>query len=144
MKELVFVAAFILFGLVIAYGIFHPILKNKRISGGVVNTDTLCSVFLFQINLSKQELLQKMTVPNVSDTLTYRFDGDTMAVSFFWCNICFPYTLGIKECPDGCYVCLTRNCSPRITNYINEFMIKKFNAQLLPYEEYKNCFLQNL
>ena len=106
------------------------------------NQDEFARNYLFKVNFPKQELMKLMNLPNVSDALEYVFDNKTMVITFSKYGANIPYTVFIKECDSGCYVKLTKNVligdRSNIPYQINEFMIKKFDAELLPYKEYKN------
>ena len=122
--------------------ILKPMLRERKISNGIRNQDVLSQNYLFKINYSKQEFLSRIEISNVADLMDYTFDNKTMAITFSKYNAKISYTVTIKELENGCYIRLTKKgfISDRgiIPYQINEFMIKKFNAELLPYEEYKN------
>ena len=124
------------------YFILAPMFRERKISNGVRNQDEFARNYLFKVNFPKQELMKLMNLPNVSDALEYVFDNKTMVITFSKYGANIPYTVFIKECDSGCYVKLTKNVligdRSNIPYQINEFMIKKFDAELLPYKEYKN------
>ena len=127
---------------IVLFFILSPMFKERKISNGIRNQDALSQNHLFKTNYSKQEFLNRIEISNVTDLMDYTFDNNTMVITFSKHNAKIPYTVTIKESENGCYIRLTKNgfISDRsnIPHYINEFMIKKFDAELLPYEEYKN------
>lgn len=141
--EFIFLAvAFLILIPVVLYFILFPKLREREISNGIRNQDEFSQNYLFKVNCSKQNFLQKMNAANVLDLLEYTFDLDTKTITFSKYGANIPYTVFIKEFDGGCYIKLTKNVligdRSNIPYQINEFMIKKFNAELLPYEEYKN------
>lgn len=142
MDFLYFALAFIVLISIALYFIFAPVFRERKTTNSIRNQDALSQNYLFKVNHPKQEFIRLMSLPNGSDTLEYVFDEKTMVVTFLKYAANIPYTVFIKECDGGCYVKLTRNVlignRSNIPYQINEFMIKKFAAELLPYEEYKN------
>ena len=142
MEFIIFAIVFVAFVPVVLFLILKPMFREKKISNNVRNQDTFSQEYLFKVNYTKNEFLQKLNIPNIYDVLEFTFDNNTMTITFSKHNAKIPYTVTIKEYENGCYIRLTKNdfISDRcnIPSYINEFMIKKFDAELLPYEEYKN------
>ena len=127
---------------VVLYFILAPMLREEKISNNVRNQDTFSQEYLFKVNYTKNEFLQKLNIPNIYDVLEFTFDNNTMTITFSKYNAKIPYTVTIKESENGCYIRLTKKVfigdRSNIPFQINEFMIKKFDAELLPYKEYKN------
>ena len=141
--EFIFLAlAFVILFPVALYFILAPMFRERRISNNVRNQDTFSQEYLFKVNCAKDEFLKKINTPNVYDVLEFTFDNNTMTITFSKYGANIPYTVFIKEFDGGCYIKLSKNVligdRSNIPYQINEFMIKKFNAELLPYEEYKN------
>ena len=142
MEFIIFAIVFVALIPIELYFILAPMFREKKISNNVRNQDTFSQEYLFKVNYTKNEFLQKLNIPNVHDVLEFTFDNNTMTITFSKHNAKIPYTVTIKESENGCYIRLTKNgfiIDKGIIPYqINEFMIKKFDAELLPYEEYKN------
>ena len=142
MNFLYFSLAFIVLISVALCFILAPMLKERKIPNGARNQDPFSKIYLFKVNYPEHELIRLMNLPNVTDALEYIFDEKTMVVTFSKHGANIPYTVFIKEYDGGCYVKLTKNIligdRSNIPYQINEFMIKKFGAELLTYEEYKN------
>lgn len=141
--ELVFLAmVFVALIPVVLYFILKPMIKEQKISSGIRNQDMFSQNYLFMIKHSKQDFLKQIEIPNITDTMEYTFDDSTMTITFSKYGTHVPYTVIVKELENGCYIQLTKNAlvvdGCRISYYINEFMINKFDAELLPYDEYKN------
>ena len=122
--------------------ILVPMFREKRISNGINNQDAVSKNYLFKIHGTKQDFLQQMSLPNVDDVLKYTFDPSSMVITFHQYDTRIPCKIFVKECDNGCYVrlnrCVFMSGKSNIPYYINEFMMKKFDAQLLPYKEYKD------
>ena len=142
MEFIIFALAFVILVPLVLYFILAPVFKEKRISNNVRNQDTFSREYLFKVNYSKNEFLQKVNIPNANDILEFTFDSNPMTITFFKYGANIPYTVFIKEFDGGCYIKLSKNAligdRSNILYQINEFMIKEFNAELLPYEEYKD------
>lgn len=127
---------------VVLFFILKPMFKERKISSGIRNQDTFSQDYLFKIKHTKQDFLNQIEIPNITDAMEYTFDNNTMTITFTKHSARIPYTVIVKELENGCYIRLTKNVlivdRSNIPCYINEFMIKKFDAELLPYEEYKN------
>ena len=99
------------------------------------------TVFLFKVDCKKEEFLQGLCITNAYDTMEYCFDKNEMKITFSKQNSSVSYAITVKESDNATYIRLNRvgwllekNYTPY---YINEFMIKKFNAELLPYHEHR-------
>ena len=142
MEFIIFAIVFVALIPIALFFILKPMLREREISNGIRNQDVLSQNHLFKINYHKQEFLNRIKIPNVADLMDYTFDNNTIVITFSKYNAKIPYTVTIKESENGCYIRLTKNSfissKSNIPYYINEFMIKKFDAELLPYEEYKN------
>jgi hypothetical protein len=127
---------------VVLWVIFAPMYREKRISNGINNQDIVSKNYLFKINGTKQDFLRKIGLPNVDDILKYSFDPSSMIITFRQYDTRIPCKVFVKELDNSCYIRLNRyvftSGRSNIPYYINEFMTKKFNAELLPYKEYKN------
>ncbi len=137
--------AFVILILIVLYIIFGPWFRERKISNGIRNQDSLSQDYLFKVNYTKSDFLQKTNISNSYDILEYTFDNNTMIITFSKYSAHISYTVFIKEFDNGCYVKLKKNATisyrSNIPFYINEFMIKKFGAELLPYEEYKDIVI---
>ena len=142
MEFILFVLAFVILIPLVLYFVLAPMLREKRISNNVRNQDALSQEYLFKVNCAKDEFLQKINLSNADDVLEFTFDNNTMTITFSKYNANIPYTVFIKEFDGACYIKLKKNAlisdRSNIPYQINEFMINKFNAELLPYEQYKN------
>ena len=120
-------------------GIFIPAFRNRKISKGINNSDAFSQHYLFRVCGSKDDFLRRIGTPNTYDTVANSFDSTTMTITFFHNNVYSPYLVSVKEFDENCYVRLSvtgqRFDSGRsnIPLLINEFMIKKFDAELLEY-----------
>ena len=142
MEFIIFTIFFVALIPIVLFFILKPMFRERKISNGIRNQDTLSQNYLFKTNYSKQEFLNLIVISNVTDLMDYTFDNNTMIITFSKYNAKIPYLVTIKELENGCYIRLTKKVffgdRSNIPYYINEFMIKKFDAELLPYEEYKN------
>ena len=130
---------------VVLFFILKPMFRERKISNGIRNQDAFSQNYLFKINYSKQEFLNRIERSSITDLMDYTFDNNTMIITFSKYSAKIPYAVIIKELEGGCYIRLTKSVflgdRSNIPYYINEFMIKKFDAELLPYEEYKSAVI---
>ena len=138
----IFIAFFLLAVIAALYGIFLPLIKEQKVSCGIRNQDVFSKNYLFKLNCSKQEFINQIILYNINDTMEYSFNSNTMTITFIQNSVHIPYFVSIKELEDGCYIKLTKERTifdrSIIPYRINEFMIKKFCAEVLPYEKYKS------
>ena len=142
MEFIIFAIVFVALISIVLFFVLKPMFRERKISNGIRNQDALYANYLFKTNYSKQEFLNLIVISNVTDLMDYTFDNNTMIITFSKYNAKIPYLVTIKEIENGCYIRLTKKVfigdRSNIPYYINEFMIKKFDAEILPYEEYKN------
>ena len=142
MEFIIFAIVFVALIPIVLFFILKPMFRERKISNGIRNQDALYANYLFKTNYSKQEFLNLIVISNVTDLMDYTFDNNTMIITFSKHNAKIPYTVTIKELENGCYIRLTKNVSigdrGNIPYCINEFMIKKFDVELLQYEEYRS------
>lgn len=152
MKDIVLlISAFIVVFTALWFFVLKPFLRERRIKNGVQNHDKFRTVFLFRVYCSEKEFLSKLNLENDSDVLKYTFSEKMKKLTLehiisekmkkFTMSNTEEYSVLIKEFDGGIYVRLSNNVFGQRTNtryYINEFMIKKFNAELLPYDEYND------
>ena len=152
MKDIVLlISAFIVVFVALWFFVIKPFLQERRIKNGVQNHDKFRTDFLFRVYCSEKEFLSKLNLENDSDVLKYTFSEKMKKLTLehiisekmkkFTMSNTEEYSVLIKEFDGGIYVRLSNNVFEQRTNtryYINEFMIKKFNAELLPYDEYND------
>ena len=152
MKDIVLlISAFIVVFVALWFFVIKPFLQERRIKNGVQNHDKFMTDFLFRVYCSEKEFLSKLNLENGSDVLKYTFSEKMKKLTLehiisekmkkFTMSNTEEYSVLIKEFDGGIYVRLSNNVFEQRTNtryYINEFMIKKFNAELLPYDEYND------
>ena len=152
MKDIVLlISAFIVVFVALWFFVIKPFLQERKIKNGVQNHDKFRTDFLFRVYCSEKEFLSKLNLENGSDVLKYTFSEKMKKLTLehiisekmkkFTMSNTEEYSVLIKEFDGGIYVRLSNNVFEQRTNtryYINEFMIKKFNAELLPYDEYND------
>ena len=142
MRFIFYALAFVVLIPIVVIIILTPMLKERKISNGIKNQDTFSQIYLFKVNCTKDVFLQKISRANAHDLLEYTFDNDTMTIEFSRYGAKISYKIFVKETNNGCYITLNKDAlvydRSNIPYRINEFMIKKFDAELLPYEKYKD------
>ena len=142
MGVIIFAIAGVIFVPVVLVVCLIPVMKERKLSNGIRNQDVFSQNYLFQVNCSKCDFLKRMNTKNGYDMLEYTFDSDAMTVTFLKYGGRMPYTVLVKEFENGCYIRLQKSTSilgRGVMPYqMIEFMQKKFDAKLLPYEEYKD------
>lgn len=142
MEYILLFSLFFIISVVAIILIFLPYFRERKISRGIRNQDTFSNNYLFKVKCSEKVFLERLKLKNVTDVMQHSFDPDTMTVTFTMHNASISYAITVKEIQNECYVCLTKNKlfveRSNIPYRINEFMIKKFGAEPLQYDDYKN------
>ncbi len=128
--------------IVLAFVILVPIIKSQKVSNGIVNQDSFMQNHLFYVKCKKETLIRQLYLPSANDTLQYTFDESTMTLTLERWGASIAYTVFIRESDGGCYLRLHKQHlvthKSDIPYFVNEFVIKKLDAEPLPYEQYKD------
>jgi hypothetical protein len=142
MGFIIFAIAYVIFVPVVLVVCLIPVMKERKLSNGIRNQDVFSQNYLFKVNFSKCDFLKRMNTKNGYDILEYTFDTEAMTITFLKYGVRMPYTVLVKEFGNGCYIRLQKSTSifgRGVMPYqMIEFMQKKCDAELLPYEAYKD------
>lgn len=135
---ILFSIALIVFALVITVSI----VKSQKASGGVTNNNAQWTEHLFFVPCKKEAFLRQLYLPSENDVMECTFDESSMSVVLAKWADSATFDVFIRECEGGCYVRLRRQrrvlSKSAVQYFVNEFMIKKFDAKPLPYEQYRD------
>lgn len=110
--------------------------QNKLLSG-IVNYDTFMRKFVFRIDLTKEDFYSQLKAHNINDLLEYCLNDDCSIITLIKYNARYEYKIKIDEFNE--FIILRVEQIPvlsRLPYLINEFFIKKFNAQPVEFEKY--------
>lgn len=127
---LALVLTFVILCPIILCLVLIPILKSRK---------KATEGYVFKLTCSKETCLQQLGTSDSYDPSEPFFDSAAMTLTFIIDGSYTPYAVSVTEQGEGCYIKLSRTDSATnataIPPQINEFMIHKFNAELLPYEK---------
>ena len=140
MGPLIFAALVLLLGIPLVLGIIIPIIQNHdKATGNVVNYDSMMRVFLYRVHMTEEEIINTLQVKNDVDELSCEFDFERsiVKISEYGSSRDYYYTI---QTYDGYSVLKLTQVSPigmqsHIPYKLNPFMVKKLNAELVPYKE---------
>ena len=119
--------------------IFSHIKKYRKITHNVNNTDAFTRKFIFNVQLTKEEFLIKLKIPNVNDKLEYELNDECTIITFKKDFSKISYNLEVIEIDKELQICVEQipifYGKTNIPFLINEFFISKFNAMPVKYFE---------
>ncbi|MBQ8546061.1 MAG: hypothetical protein IJ437_03870 [Clostridia bacterium] len=96
------------------------------------NTDAFTRKFIFNVQLTKEEFLIKLKIPNVNDTLEYELNDECSIITFKKDFSKISYNLKVIEINKELQIRVEQIPvfyeNTNIPFLINEFFISKFNA----------------
>ena len=142
MEYLWFVVIFFVPLVSLVLGIIIPIYKNHRNStNGVINYDSAMRKFVYKINLSGQQVIDLLSTKSDADELSCTFDFDKETIRFSEYGSHRDYHFNIQEYNNFSVLRLEQVGLVGMQSYVpyklNSFLIKKLNAQIIPFAEYK-------
>lgn len=140
MGPLIFAALVLLLGIPLVLGIIIPIIQNHdKATGNVVNYDSMMRVFLYRVHMTEEEIINTLQVKNDVDELSCEFDFDNAIVKISEYGSSREYYYSIQAGNGFSILKLTQVSSIGIRSNLpyklNPFMVKKLNAELVPYKE---------
>lgn len=119
--------------------IFSHIKKYQKITHNVNNTDAFTRKFIFNVQLTKEEFLIKLKIPNVNDKLEYELNDECTIITFKKDFSKISYNLKVIEIDKELQIRVEQiqifYGKTNIPFLINEFFISKFNAKPIKYFE---------
>lgn len=114
---------------------------NKKATGSVINYDSMMSKFVYKVFLSKDELLQRLVNSEDTDELTCEIDMASSVMTFgAYGTRPKAYFFDIQVLDGFCILRLTATeslgMSSQIPLKLNPHMVKKLNAEMLPFSSY--------
>ncbi len=135
---LIFIAIIVLVPLAI-YVIFKPMIRQNKLLNSVCNYDSLMRNFVFKVDLSKDCFFRQLKTHNVNDVMQYRLNEDLSVITFMRNYTEMSYSIKLKSFENSIVLKIEQATLIGKSNmpyYVNEFWIKKFNAEPLEYEKY--------
>lgn len=141
MKFWFFAIFFFLILIPLVLGIVIPIYKNhKKATNGIMNYDDTMRKFVYKVPFSGEEIINLLKARNVKDELSYTFDFDKSIIEFSEYNAVRKYYFCIQDCNGFSILRLEQIELIGMQSYIpyklNTFMVKKLQAEIIPFSQY--------
>lgn len=122
-------------------GIVIPIYKNhKKATNGIINYDDTMRKFVYKVPFSGEEIINLLKTRNVNDELSYIFDFDKSIIEFSEYDAARKYYFYIQDCNGFSILRLEQVELIGMQSYIpyklNAFMVKKLQAEIIPFSLY--------
>lgn len=141
MEFIVFGIIFIVIAVVALFIIFKPVIENKKIQNGVINSDTFTQNYSFELNCTQQEAIQQLSTHNVNDTLDYSFDSDSLSITFTRFSATIEHRLAFYIVGNTTYLKVSRvnllHGKSNIPLMINRFFVEKISAKPIDYSVFE-------
>ena len=124
---------------IIAFSAFKNIDKRKQ---GLINYDSCMRKFVFRVDLTKEEVYERLRTRNVTDVLEYILNEDLSVITFKYYNGEISYTFSVCEYDNNDYLIIRLEQlllipgKSRILKNINKFFFMKLDAKILDYDKY--------
>lgn len=124
---------------IIAFSAYKNIDKRKQ---GLINYDSCMRKFVFRVDLTKEEVYERLRTRNVTDVLEYILNEDLSVITFKYYNGEISYTFSVCEYDNNDYLIIRLEQlllipgKSRILKNINKFFFMKLDAKILDYDKY--------
>lgn len=144
MKLLIFCLMFYLLSALFAVIIIIFAKKHEQATSGIINTDTFMRKFVFKVHLTRDEIISALAMRNVNDELLCYFNTDQSCIQFSEYNSNREYFYTIQSV-DGYSILYFSQIAligskSSIPYKINPFIIKKLDAELVPFSKFEKLF----
>ena len=136
-----FAVVYLIVVIVIVYFCVKTGREDSKLRNLVNNTDASMSQYCYVLDFDQQEMIRRLSVPNIHDALEYTLDADTLRITFLQYGVkSLTYRLDFFVVEDRTY--LRVNCAEtiygktRIPFYINRFFIEKTGAIAVDYMDF--------
>lgn len=141
MEIWVFTIFFFLIVLPLVIGINYPVYKNHRkVTGDITNYDFAMRKFVYKVNLTSEEIIRLLETKSMLDELSCKFNDDHSIIILLEYGTSRKYYFCIQECNGFSIVRLEQAAwiggQSRISYKLNPFMVRKLQAQLIPFYLY--------
>lgn len=140
---IIFIFAFIL----IIYIAWEPYFFDKKIRNNINNFDASMNNYIFTVNNSRQHIVERLYLHNISDCLEYFFDPETLTICFKDHGLKATYQLEFFPVTNEYMYLLISKTSLLPSNSmvglkINNFFINKLDAHPVDYITFKRTIYQ--
>ena len=124
---------------IIAFSAFKNIDKRKQ---GLINYDSCMRKFVFRVDLTKEEVYERLRTRNVTDVLEYILNEDLSVITFKCYKGEISYIFSVCEYDNNDYLIIRLEQlllipgKSRILKNINKFFFMKLDAKILDYDKY--------
>ena len=142
MEYIVFIVLFILAVPIVAFMIFRPANKDKKVRNGVTNSDPLTQHHCFLLNCSQQEAIGKLSIRNTKDKPEYTFDINSLTITFSHLGVSTAHQLSFYTLENRVYLKVSRvkflQGRSNISFMINNFFMNKIGAIPVDYNFFES------
>ena len=141
--DFLFFALFFLFILIpLVLGIIIPIyIIHHKATGSVINYDATKRKFVYKVNLTRNDIINRLKTQNDLDELACSFEFERSVVNFSEYGSNREYYFHIQEYSGFSIIRLEQvaliGMQSQIPLKLNPFLVRKLNAQIVPFEEYR-------
>ena len=136
-----FAVVYLIVVIVIVYFCVKTGREDSKLRNLVNNMDASMSQYCFALDIDQQEMIRRLSVPNIHDALEYTLDADTLRITFLQYGVkALIYRLDFFVVEGRNYLrvsCVeTIYGKTRIPFYLNRFFIEKTGAIAVDYMEF--------
>lgn len=142
MEYLWFVVLFFVVLIPLVLAITIPIYKeHSQTTKNAINYSVDMRKFVYKVSMSKQEILDTLSRNSVIDELSCALDLERSTIKFSEYDSSRKYSFEIQEYEGFSILRLSQNSLIEMQSHIpyklNPFLIKKLNAQIVPFAAYR-------
>jgi len=141
MNPIVFVILFAVCVPLVLLLIFMPVIKDKKVRNGVVNTDTFSRNYTYVLSRSKEIVIGLLSQKSDGDIIDYSFDQSTMIIRFRNLIATIDYQLSFYSIDNKTFLKVSQiqlvYDKSNIPYMINRFFIEKIGAEPVDYHYFE-------
>lgn len=141
MNPIIFIILFAVCVPLVLLLIFIPMIKDKRVRNGVVNTDTFSRNYYYSLNRSQENVVDLLSQKSDEDIMQYSFDRVSMIIRFRNLIATIDYQLSFYSIDNKTFLKVSQiqlvYDKSNIPYMINRFFIEKIGAEPVDYHYFE-------
>ena len=141
MNPIIFYILFIVCVPLVLLLIFIPMIKDKKVRNGVVNTDTFSWNYYYALNRSQENVVDLLSQKSDEDIMQYSFDRVSMIIRFRNLIATIDYQLSFYSIDNKTFLKVSQiqliYDKSNIPYMINRFFIEKIGADPVDYHYFE-------
>ena len=137
-----FILFFFIFMPIVLFAILNIYKDHKKVTNGVVNYDSHLNKFLYKVNFTKDEIIEKLQERDVADYTYCTYDYDTSILRYVDIGQNKEFYLNVRKV-DGLSILILEGTAffQNLSIYeFNMFIVRKLQAEAIPYSKYGHYF----